>query len=279
MSQHEFEIAHGQRFAFGENWRRFLKQLTPVQIAEAERSLQEMLTCKDLRGKSFLDIGSGSGLFSLAARRLGARVHSFDFDRQSVACATALKEKFFRDDADWTIEEGSVLDRGYLEGLGKFDIVYAWGVLHHTGQMWQAMDHAAMAVVNGGKLFIAIYNHQPLWTPLNTLLKRTYVASPAPTRWLLAGGSIAMHATGGLVKDLLRFRNPLARYQNYNRLRGMSWWHDQLDWVGGYPFETATPEAVIEFGRQRGLVVERLVPCRRGSSGCNQFVLRKEPRT
>lgn len=275
MSKHASEIASGQRFAFGDNWQRFLDQLSPRQIAEAERSLSEMLAIQDLAGKSFLDIGSGSGLFSLAARRLGAKVHSFDFDPQSVACAQALRERYFAGDEQWTVEEGSALDREYLSSLGKFDVVYAWGVLHHTGQMWRALELAALPVAPAGQLFIAIYNHQPLWTPLVTVLKRTYVASPRPVRGLLAGGSMAFHAAGGLAKDLLRLRNPLARYRNYDRLRGMSWWHDQLDWVGGYPFETATPEAIIAFYRERGFDLERLSPCRRGSSGCNQFVFRR----
>jgi 2-polyprenyl-3-methyl-5-hydroxy-6-metoxy-1,4-benzoquinol methylase len=275
MSKHGSEIARGERFAFGENWRRFLARLTPARIAQAERSLAEMLACDSLAGKSFLDVGSGSGLFSLAARRLGARVRSFDFDPQSVACTRALQEKYFPGDANWTIDEGSVLDRDYITALGTFDVVYSWGVLHHTGQMWRAMEHAALLVAPGGQLFIAIYNHQPLWTPLNTALKRTYVAAPAPLRWLIAAGSITFHAAGGLVKDLVRLRDPTARYRNYDRLRGMSWWHDQLDWVGGYPFETATPEAVVDFYLARGFEVERLLPCRRGSSGCNQFVLQR----
>lgn len=277
MSKHASEIARGQRFAFGDNWRRFLDQLSPHQIAEAERSLRETLAVGDLAEKSFLDIGSGSGLFSLAARRLGANVHSFDFDPQSVACTQALRERYFAGDAQWLVEEGSALDREYLSSLGTFDVVYAWGVLHHTGQMWRALELAALPVAPGGQLLLAIYNHQPLWTPLITAIKRTYVASPRPVRGLLAGASMAFHAGGGLLKDLVRLRSPLTRYRNYDRLRGMSWWHDQLDWVGGYPFETASPEAIVTFYRERGFDLERLLPCRRGSSGCNQFVFRRGP--
>src|SRR5438270_7636215 len=121
------------RFQFGKNWSRFLEVLDDERIAEAERSLVEMLEVRDLRGRSFLDVGSGSGLFSLAAKRLGAtRVHSFDFDPNSVACTSELKRRFFAKDPNWTIEQGSVLDKPYLTSLGTFDIVYSWGVLHHT---------------------------------------------------------------------------------------------------------------------------------------------------
>src|SRR5205823_13815006 len=84
------------RFAFGRNWQHFLQNVDEERIAEAEKSLCSMLEIQDLRGKSFLDVGCGSGLFSLAAIRLGAsRIHSFDFDPQSVACTQTLKRRYF----------------------------------------------------------------------------------------------------------------------------------------------------------------------------------------
>ncbi|REK13057.1 MAG: class I SAM-dependent methyltransferase [Planctomycetota bacterium] len=274
MSKHAYEVAGGRRYEFGENWRRFLARLTPRQIDEAGRSLSAMLGRDSLTGQAFLDIGSGSGLFSLAARKLGARVHSFDYDPRSVACTRALKDQYFAEDSQWTIEEGSVLDRGYIESLGRFDVVYAWGVLHHTGALEQAMNHAALPVAAGGQLYVAIYNYQPIWTRFHTAVKRTYVASPRPLRAVIAGGSMAFHATRGLVKDLVLLRDPTARYRNYNRLRGMSWWHDQLDWIGGYPFEAATPDDVQAFYRQRDFELERMTTCGK-LPGCNEFVFRR----
>src|SRR5437868_7530339 len=131
-------------YEFGKNWTRFLKEVDDSRIKEAETSLRRMLETESLAGKSFLDIGSGSGLFSLAARRLGARVHSFDYDPQSVACALELRRRYFDGDADWTIEEGSALDADYVRSLGAFDVVYSWGVLHHTGAMWEALANAAL---------------------------------------------------------------------------------------------------------------------------------------
>ena len=274
LTEHRREIAERKRFEFGKNWQRFLRTLDDTRIAEAERSLREMLGVDDLAGTSFLDVGSGSGLFSLAARRLGATVRSFDYDPRSAACTEELKRRYFADDAEWTIEQGSVLDRDYLASLGTYDLVYAWGVLHHTGAMWQALDNVAVPVTPGGRLFVAIYNHQRYWTRLHAFLKRTYVALPTFLRWPMAAILVVLQIARGLLADLIRLRNPLTRYRNYNRSRGMSWWHDCLDWIGGYPFETARPEEVFDFLQQRGFVLERLVTCGAGP-GCNQFVFRK----
>jgi 2-polyprenyl-6-hydroxyphenyl methylase/3-demethylubiquinone-9 3-methyltransferase len=148
-SNHAREIADGRRFEFGKNWQRFLTALDETRIVEATRSLASMLGTPDLIGTTFLDVGSGSGLSSLAARRLGARTHAFDFDPQSVACARELQRRLRAGDREWTIEEGSVLDVDYLKSLGKFDLVYCWGVLHHTGALWQALDNVTIPLAPG----------------------------------------------------------------------------------------------------------------------------------
>ena len=123
ISEYTREIELGQRFKFGANWLRFLSLLNDKRIRLAEDSLRQMLETEDLQGKAFLDAGSGSGLFSLAARRLGARLNSFDYDPQSVACTAELKRRYFPSDPDWVVEEGSVLDSGYLNRLGVFDCI------------------------------------------------------------------------------------------------------------------------------------------------------------
>jgi 2-polyprenyl-3-methyl-5-hydroxy-6-metoxy-1,4-benzoquinol methylase len=264
------EIAAGERFAFGENWQRFLSTLDESRIQRAEDSLRRMLDISDLRGSTFLDIGCGSGLFSLAARRLGARVHSFDFDPQSAACARQLRQQYFGDDDDWMVEQGSILDAAYLARLGRFDVVYAWGVLHHTGAMWQALENAGSLVAHQGKLFIAIYNDQGKISQRWRAVKRTYNRLPSGFRFLITVPVVIQLWWRRTLKDFLRLR-PFQSWRNEGRERGMSPWRDLIDWVGGYPFEVAKPEAILDFYVRRGFTLQRLTTCG-GSLGCNEFV-------
>ena len=125
MIQFENKVTASERFEFGKNWRQFLKALDEERITDAERSLKQRLSMETFQGKTFLDIGAGSGLFSLAARRLGAKVHSFDYDPVAVECTAELRRRYFPDDPTWTIEQGSVLDTAYLQTLGTWNIVYS----------------------------------------------------------------------------------------------------------------------------------------------------------
>jgi 2-polyprenyl-3-methyl-5-hydroxy-6-metoxy-1,4-benzoquinol methylase len=263
------EIATGQRFAFGENWRRFLAVLTDERIRDAEQSLRTMLEAADLRGRTFLDIGSGSGLFSLAARRLGARVQSFDFDPQSVACTQELRRRYFRDDHEWRIQQGSVLDPAFVRSLGQFDVVYSWGVLHHTGDMWKALDHAAMPVAPGGRLFIAIYNDQGATSRRWLTVKQIY-CSGFLGRAAMCAVFIPYFAAVGLGSDVRHGRNPLRRYTSPTK-RGMSVVRDWFDWLGGLPFEVASVEAITGFYKQRRFELRKLTTDGR-ALGNNEFV-------
>ncbi len=266
---------HELRFQFGKNWLRFLRTVDEERIADAERSLAEMLEITDLRGRSFLDIGSGSGLFSLAARRLGAKtVHSFDYDPNSVACTQELKRRFLQDDPDWTIEQGSALDQAYLRSLGTFDTVYSWGVLHHTGDMWRALANALDLVSSGGRLFIAIYNDQGPTSGRWLAVKRLYNRSPWPVRAGLVLTVGALFAGRAFLRRVMRWQKPVAWWREKERVRGMSVWHDLVDWVGGYPFEVAKPEQVFDFCRARGFTLRRLKTVA-GGLGNNQFVFVK----
>jgi 2-polyprenyl-3-methyl-5-hydroxy-6-metoxy-1,4-benzoquinol methylase len=264
----------GRRFGFGENWKSFLAQLDDARIAEAEKSLQWLVGRDRLDGVRFLDIGSGSGLSSLAARRLGARVFSFDYDAQSVECTTALRDRFFPGDPDWRVEQGSILDRGYLDKLGRFDIVYSWGVLHHTGAMAEAIENASRLVPPGGMLIIALYR--------KTLLCRFWAWEK---RWYCRASLRGQAAARGLYVALMRFgfavlgRNFATYVADYRSKRGMDYIHDVHDWLGGYPYESIGPADVaktltaLKFAHVRSKVQPASVGL--FGSGCDEFVYRR----
>ena len=252
------------RFPFGENWRRFLAQLDGRRIRDSEAALAGMLGTDDLAGHSFLDVGSGSGLSSLAARRLGARVRSFDADRDSVACTTELRQRYFPGDPAWIVESGSALDAGYLARLGQFNIVYSWGVLHHTGDLWRALETVLRPVAPGGLLFIAIYRDQGWISRYWEGVKRLYNRGALARALIVSTHAPYLFGARWLVRTLSGRARPE---------RGMSLWHDMLDWLGGWPFETASSDAVIAFVNQRGFRLLRDNPARR--HGCNEFVFRR----
>lgn len=266
------EIDKGARFAFGENWRRFLDKLNEQKIEQACTTLRDMLEVEDLNGKRFLDAGSGSGLFSLAARKMGAIVYSFDFDPQSVACTQELKRRYFADDDGWVIQQGSVLDNEYLSSLGQWDVVYSWGVLHHTGAMWQALENVAPLVQDDGHLYIAIYNDQGRRSLRWGWVKKTYNRHEWSRPLLLAVGLLRFWGPT-TVKDFIKLK-PFSTWRNYTVERGMSPWTDVVDWIGGWPFEVATPEAIFRFYRDRGFRLQNLFS--RQGSGCNEYVLHKD---
>jgi 2-polyprenyl-6-hydroxyphenyl methylase/3-demethylubiquinone-9 3-methyltransferase len=270
MSDHAIEVRQGERFGFGANWAQFLSVLNEERIEEAKSSLRRMLNVESLDGKTFLDVGSGSGLFSLAARLLGAKVHSFDYDPQSVACTAELKQRYFAGDDDWLVEPGSVLDRQYLSRLGQFDVVYSWGVLHHTGHMWEALENVAPLVKSRGQLFIAIYNDQGRASKMWLAVKKVYNLLPSWLHVLVLIPSFFRLWLPTIVRDLLS-GHPSRRWKAHVKERGMSPWRDVVDWVGGYPFEVARPEEIFDFYGLRGFRLTKLKTCA-GGFGCNEFV-------
>ena len=278
---HATEILTGARFAFGSNWEKFLRVVNESRIQQAEESLRRMLNVDHLHGKHVLDVGCGSGIFSLAARRLGATVHSFDYDPQSVACTKELRRRNNPTDQGWIVESGSALDAEYLRALGSWDIVYSWGVLHHTGAMWDALKNVAPLVAPGGMLFISIYNDQKGLSIWWRSLKRTYNRLPTLLRTPYALAVMVPREIKCFVATTVRSKDPRTYFQRISQYakqssRGMSYWHDLIDWIGGYPFEVATPEAIFDFYTASGFELVKLKTCG-GGLGCNEFVFRRSP--
>lgn len=257
-------------FSFGKNWKTYLATVTEEKIAEAQKSLRELLGLEDLHDKSFLDVGCGSGLFSLAAWRLGAEVVSVDVDKDSVGCANILRKNKKR----WALQQGSILDRAFVKKIGKHDVVYSWGVLHHTGNMHAAFDNAAVLVKENGLLCIAIYNKNTNYifegtSRLWQSLKKYYNHTPKFIKKIMFYFYTSYLWLGLLVHG----KNPVAYVRNYKSFRGMDFYADVRDWLGGYPYEYATTDEVANYFTKKGFVLVRQTTAR--SLGCNEFVFRR----
>ena len=273
-------------FAFGRNWQRFLATVDEARVRAAEESVRQLLGVSELRGRRFLDAGCGSGLFSLAAHRLDADVTSFDLDAESVACARELRARFAAETERWNIVDGSLTDEAFLRSLGSFDVVYCWGVLHHTGAMWEALQSLLDCVRPGGLLALAIYNDQGLVSRIWSGVKRGYQVMPVPLRMGyvvgIGAGLIFKRFSVTLAASLLRgvtLRNPTVPFRNWaaeGQIRGMHGWYNLVDWTGGWPFEVARPEEVFRFLRDRGFELRELTTS--GGHGCNEFVFRRAGR-
>jgi len=255
------------RFAFGKNWQSFADTaLTPERAAAARRDFRALLDGLDLRNRRFLDIGFGQGLALLLAAEMGAEVQGLDVDADNLE---ALRRTAERLGAARVPEArvASILDPALVAAQrGRFDVVHSWGVLHHTGDMWTAIANAVELVAPDGHFICSIYNRH--WTsPAWVVIKWTYNRVP---RWMQRAAIGLFCPLIALAKWAVTGRNP------FRQERGMEFVHDVVDWVGGYPYEYASADAVRQFVEQRGFVCLRLVPAR-VPTGCNEFVFQRGP--
>jgi SAM-dependent methyltransferase len=253
-------------FSFGENWQNYLGSVSDQEIDEAKKDIEKWLGLDSVSGKTVIDIGCGSGIHSLAFYLLGAKkICSFDYDKLSVAAAKTLWEKEGKP-SNWRIYQGSILDQESIESLGKFDIVYSWGVLHHTGAMWDALDKSIGLIMEGGVLWVSLYVAGPRYIQDLKLKKKYNASSEWGKRWMIGKW------VGVLMLSRLRhLQNPFT--WNQSRGRGMNVYHDIIDWLGGLPYEVASEDAVLRFARENDLVLERIKVKNEGACSIYVFSL------
>ncbi|HBD95957.1 MAG: Methyltransferase family protein [Candidatus Collierbacteria bacterium GW2011_GWE1_46_18] len=262
-------------FSFGKNWSDFLSKISTDQIKSSERSLTRLVPKKLIVNKSFIDMGCGSGLFSLAAYKLGAsKIVSVDVDKYSVNCALELK-KTCNNPSFWSIVCGSILNNDFIKSLGKYDIVYSWGVLHHTGNMYKAFNNILYLCKNGGILVLAVYNNNHGKNAIfsgssNTWhkIKKIYNNSDKFFKSIIE----LLYYVWFFVGYIITLRNPFLYIKKYNE-RGMNFYTDVKDWLGGYPYEYATPDELINFFSQHRLYVKKIIST--DNLGCHQIVFEK----
>lgn len=272
---YEQTYRNANHFSFGKNWQHFLKQANETHLKEAEQSLIRFLGSPEaIKGKTFVDIGCGSGLFSLAAYRLGAsRIVSVDIDAFSLSCAQHLHKKE-NSPKNWEIQQGSALDEKFLVSLGTFDIMYSWGVLHHTGDMYRAFENIVQLTHPGSLIYVAIYNKNIRRKREGTSrfwlrIKKLYNRSDSVTKKCIANAYMGYFLLGLLAHG----KNPFQYVRSYRSTRGMDWYHDILDWLGGYPYEYAAPDEVINAFGAKGFGCTHLLY--RDNIACSEYLFKR----
>lgn len=258
-------------FEFGKNWKRYLPVANQKRLNIAIQSIKDFTGFDNLDGKLFIDAGCGSGFFSLAAYKLGAKVISFDIDQNSLNCCDFFREQEGNPN-NWKIEQGSILDTEFLKSLPKADIVYSYGVLHHTGNLKQALANIKIPVKDNGYLLIAIYNTiygkngSKVWEKR----KRRYNLMPSFIQWFLVLKYLIRFT---FLPEIIQGKNPLKSWQEYEQKRGESKWIDAIDWVGGYPYEYLRPDEVFNFYKNEYNLINMLT---KNTLALNVFLWQKK---
>ncbi len=260
------------RFEFGKNWESFSFLIDEEAVRKAEDRMALFLGNRDLSGRTFLDVGCGSGLHALVALRFGAKeVVAIDVDPDSVSTAGTVLERNWPG-TNKTVRQVSVFDLE-KERFGEFDIVYSWGVLHHTGDMNRAIETAAKHVKPGGLFAVALYGKTP-YCNLWKRIKRWYVnASPAQQ----ARAERTYIRLFGFYL-LLRGKRLSTHIAAYKRKRGMDFPHDVRDWIGGYPYESIAPRELAQLLTPLGFdLIRQNVRKRSGlfGSGNDEYLFRR----
>ncbi len=257
------------RYWFGKNWKKFISNISEEQIEMAKNSLIDLFG-HSIKGKKFVDVGCGSGLFSLSAFLLGANVYSFDYDQESVECCRALKAKYFNNDGNWIINQGSILDEAFLDRLGQFDIVYSYGVLHHTGNLNKSLNLINKLVDKEGYLYITLYNNQGRASIFWEKLKKLYINSHPIIRKFILFIYLIYFTVPRILLNLIKFdfSHP------FNQYRGMKFLINLEDWLGGYPFEVSKPEDIFNMYK-KNYTLEYLVTVA-GNHGNNEYLFKRK---
>ena len=232
-------------FSFGKNWENFIRlNFSEERVGIAQKHLLDFLDRDDLKDKYFMDIGCGSGLHSLAAFKANAKkIVSFDFDPYSVATTKKVRA-MYGNPSHWEVLHGSILEKDFISALEPADIVYSWGVLHHTGDLWQAVRNASSFLKDGSIFYVAIYeknNDSDYWIEVKKKYNNSSQLGKKRMEVAYVWNSFFKSRSFRTIVESFKY------VKNYRKSRGMAFWTDVKDWLGGWPYEPATLEEICYF--------------------------------
>lgn len=111
-------------------------------------------------GKSMLEIGLGAGTDFLQWVRAGALAHGIDLTEQSIEHVRRRLAVYGLEARDLRVSDAENLP--YPDN--HFDLVYSWGVIHHSPNTVRALEEIVRVLKPGGVMKIMIYNRHSLHT-------------------------------------------------------------------------------------------------------------------
>ena len=249
-------------FSFGKNWLHFIQNNINDSVIESSRI--DIIKWFDVKDKSIIDIGCGSGLSSLIFNNEKAKyIYSFDYDINSVDSTLLLKNKQKIINNDWVIKQGNILDTDYIKSLGKFDIVYSWGVLHHTGDLWKAIKNAIY--LSNDLIMLSLYSNIANYDNDFTAKQNYNKFNELEKKKNIADYVMTVKQSSKKNEEILNWNTPSKR--------GMNKYNDIIDWVGGFPYEVCSTKQINQFMEENGFIlIQKYDPVQQA---CHEWLFKK----
>jgi ubiquinone/menaquinone biosynthesis C-methylase UbiE len=234
------------------------------EVEASENHWKIFYSGEEVKGKSVLDAGCGTGIFSIIFATNGAgRVTGIDISEGSLQTARGLKKKFNLENADF--QKQDMLALPFSDE--SFDIVWAWGTVHHTTDPFRAITELLRILKPSGSILLAVYKRTRL-TFLHEIIRKTLLRAPRKT-WK------------GLARVMAFFLSPvifLFKKREKSR-RGEKLEELIIDWYFVPIRHYYKPEEIRGFLEERGLVIEKYLPASGRFDSTSNFIFkaRKSP--
>ena len=227
------------------------------EYEKSEEHWQLFYSPEEIKGKRVLDAGCGTGIFSIIFARNGAaEVIGLDISPGSLTTARHLKDNFKLDNVHF--QQADMLQLPFPNQ--SFDIVWAWGTVHHTLNPWQAMEELLRVLKPGGSILLAIYTKTKI-TFLHEIIRKTLIKTSRKTWQPLA-------------KIMAFFRGPVvAIFKKREKSRQGEKLEELIfDWYFVPIRHHYYPREIKDFLEQKGLTIEKFLPASGRFDSTSNFI-------